>query len=67
MTQQEKEQIELDFAKLIVKKMTDYADRLGDSKISDREYKHMRTAITGCKRVVQGVINEGEQFEVKLV
>ena len=63
----EKEQIEIDFAKLLIQKFDDYTERLSGSKtVKDREYKNMANAIYGCKLVIQGVINEGEKYEVKL-
>jgi hypothetical protein len=62
-----KEQIEIDFAKLAVKKFNEYKKSLEESNtISDREFMHMKYAIQGCKIILQGIINEGDKFEVKL-
>ncbi len=65
MTQKEK--IELEFAKLAVKKFDDYKQALSDNKIvGDREFKHMINAIYGCKIILLGIVNEGEKFKVEL-
>lgn len=62
-----KEQSNFEFAKLAVKKFDEYKTALSENKkIGDREYRHMATAIHGCKLVLQGIIDEGEKYKVKL-
>jgi hypothetical protein len=67
MTNKQYEQIKIDFAKLAIQKIDDYKQLLCDSKnIKDKEFRDMSYAIYGCKLILQGIINEGETFEVKL-